>query len=448
MLVGKEYHMDRALIDSYKRFLDEGKTERECVSRTVELARAKGFVELCEKDSLQAGDRVYFVNRDKSLALFVIGRNRLEDGMNILGAHIDSPRLDLKMRPLFEKEGIVYLNTHYYGGIKKYQWVTMPLAIHGVVFRKDGTAALVEIGEDEEDTALCISDILPHIAQEQMKLSAGEFIKGEELDLVVGLTPEGKEDEKDRGRNAIMAILKERYDIDEDDFLSAELEVVPAGRARDMGLDRSMVLAYGQDDRVCAYTSLRAIIDMESVPERTACCLLVDKEEIGSVGATGMDSLLLENITAEVLAKCGEKDAISIRRCLRNSYMLSSDVNSAYDPQHADLYDRANSSALSGGVVFSKYTGSRGKGGASDADPEFIAKLRKVLDENKVRFQMAELAKVDVGGGGTIAKYCAWYGMEVIDCGVAVLSMHAPFEITSAEDITSAYECYRAFLTL
>ncbi len=440
--------MERELIDGYKLFLDEGKTERECVSRSVELARAKGFVELCDKEKLESGDRVYYINRDKSIALFVIGSGRPECGMNILGAHIDSPRLDLKMKPLLERDGLVYLNTHYYGGIKKYQWVTMPLAIHGVVFRKDGSAALVEIGEDEDDTALCISDILPHIAQEQMKLPAGEFIKGEELDLVVGLSPNDGSEEKDRGKKAIMALIKERYDIDEDDFLSAELEVVPAGRARDMGLDRSMVLAYGQDDRVCAYTSLRAILDMEGTPERTSCCLLVDKEEIGSVGSTGMDSLILENTVAEVLAKCGYSDSLTLRRCLRNSYMLSSDVNSAYDPQHADLYDRDNSSTLSGGVVFNKYTGSRGKGGASDANPEFIAKLRKVMDDNKVKFQMAEMAKVDVGGGGTIAKYCSWYGMEVIDCGVAVLSMHAPFEITSVEDISSAYGCYRAFLTL
>ena len=440
--------MNRSLIDSYKNFLDKGKTERECVSFSIEEARSKGFVELCEKESLKPGDRVYYVNRDKSIALFIIGKAELEDGMNILGAHIDSPRLDLKMKPLFEKEGVVYLNTHYYGGIKKYQWVTMPLALHGVVFRKDGTAALVEIGEDEDDTALCIADILPHIAQEQMKQSAAEFIKGEELDLVVGLTPNDESKEKDKGKKAIMALLKERYDIDEDDFISAELEVVPAGRARDMGLDRSMVLAYGQDDRVCAYTSLKAILDYEGTPERTACCMLVDKEEIGSVGATGMDSLILENTVAEVLAKCGITDSLTLRRSLRNSYMLSSDVNSAYDPQHADLYDKDNASILSGGVVFNKYTGARGKSGASDANPEFIAKLRNVMDKNKVKFQMAEMAKVDIGGGGTIAKYCSWYGMDVIDCGVAVLSMHAPFEITSIEDINSAYDCYRAFLTL
>nr|MCR5732055.1 aminopeptidase [Sphaerochaetaceae bacterium] len=420
----KEINMDRSLIDNYKNFLDRGKTERECVSFSIEMARAKGFVELCEKETLVPGDRVYYVNRDKSIALFIIGNAKLEEGLNILGAHIDSPRLDLKMKPLFEKEGVVYLNTHYYGGIKKYQWVTMPLAIHGVVFKKDGTAALVEIGEDEDDTALCISDILPHIAQDQMKQTAAEFIKGEELDLVVGLTPNDDSEEKDKGKKAIMAILKERYDIEEEDFISAELEVVPAGKARDMGLDRSMVLAYGQDDRVCAYTSLKAILDYEGTPERTACCLLVDKEEIGSVGATGMDSLILENTVAEILAKCSITDSLTLRRCLRTSYMLSSDVNSAYDPQHAELYDKDNSSTLSGGVVFNKYTGARGKSGASDANPEFIAKLRAVMDKNKVKFQMAEMAKVDIGGGGTIAKYCSWYGMDVIDCGVAVLSMH------------------------
>lgn len=439
--------MNEELIMGYKAFLDNGKTERECVSQAVSLAKAKGYSELCEKTELKPGDKVYFINRDKSIALFHIGSDDIENGMNILGAHIDSPRLDLKMKPLYEKDGIVYLNTHYYGGIKKYQWVTHPLAIHGVVFKKDGSCALVNIGEDEDDTALCISDILPHIAQDQMKKTASEFFPGEDLDLVVGLTPRGSED-KDAGKNAILEILKERYDIEEADFLSAELEVVPAGNTRILGLDSSMVLGYGQDDRVCSYTSLMALLEEEETPKRTSCCLLVDKEEIGSTGSTGMNSELLPNIVSEVLALMGKSSDLALRRTLRNSFMLSSDVNSAYDPLHTELYDKQNSSTLSGGVVFNKYTGSRGKSGASDANPEFIAKLRKVLDDNSVTYQMAEMARVDVGGGGTIAKFAAYYGMEVIDCGVAVLSMHAPWEITSVFDVESAYNCYKAFLTL
>lgn len=439
--------MNETLINSYKAFLDNGKTERECVSQSVAIAKACGYVELCDKSELKPGDKVYFINRDKSIALFHIGQDDIENGMNILGAHIDSPRLDLKMKPLYEKEGIVYLNTHYYGGIKKYQWVAMPLAIHGVVFKKDGSCALVNIGEDEEDTSLCISDILPHIAQDQMKKTASEFFPGEDLDLVVGLTPRGSED-NDSGKNAILEILKERYDITEEDFLSAELEVVPAGRARTLGLDGSMILGYGQDDRVCSYTSLMALVEQTETPKRTSCCLLVDKEEIGSTGSTGMNSELLPNIVSEVLALLGKSSDLALRRCLRNSYMLSSDVNSAYDPLHTELYDKQNSSTLSGGVVFNKYTGSRGKSGASDANPEFIAQLRKVMDKNNVTYQMAEMARVDVGGGGTIAKFAAYYGMEVIDCGVAVLSMHAPWEITSAFDVESAYNCYKAFLTL
>lgn len=439
--------MADTLINDYKAFLGAGKTERECVRETVRLAEAQGYRNLEEVSSVKAGDKVYFVNRGKSIALFHIGSEEIGKGMNILGAHIDSPRLDLKMKPLYEKDGIVYFNTHYYGGIKKYQWVTHPLAIHGVVCRKDGTTVEVVIGEDESDTALCISDILPHIAQEQMKKTASDFIPGEDLDLVVGLTPAGTE-EKEAGKKAILALLKERYAIEEADFLSAELEVVPAGRARDLGLDRSMVLAYGQDDRVCSYTSLRALLEVKETPKRTACCLLADKEEIGSTGATGMDSAMLSNIVAELLDRMGLYSELTVKRALRNSVMLSSDVNSAYDPLHAELYDKQNSSVLSGGVVFNKYTGSRGKSGASDANAEFIARLRKVMDEHNVKYQMAEMAKVDVGGGGTIAKFCAAYGMEVIDCGVAVLSMHAPFEITSVKDIESATECYRAFLTL
>lgn len=438
-----------SLIQNYKHFLDEGKTERECVRAIIKLAEAQGFTNLAEKKTLKPGDKVYTTQMDKSIALFIIGSDDIASGMNILGAHIDSPRLDLKMHPVYEKEGIVYLDTHYYGGIKKYQWVTMPLAMHGIVCKKDGTKVEIVIGEDEDDTALCIADILPHIAQEQMKMTASEFIPGENLDLVVGLTPQSEDKEaKEVGKKAILQILHDRFGIEEDDFLSAELEVVPAGKARTLGLDASMILAYGQDDRVCAYTSLQAILDFSGEAKRTLCCILVDKEEIGSVGATGMSSLLLENYTLSVLEKLGKGDVLTLRKALRSSQMLSSDVNSAYDPQHTDLYDKNNSSTLAGGVVFNKYTGSRGKSGASDANPEFIAKLRAVCDEHKVKFQMADMAKVDVGGGGTIAKFCAHYGMNVIDCGVAVLSMHAPWEITSVFDVETAYEAYRAFLTL
>ena len=440
-----------SLIDEYKNFLDCGKTERECVDTIIQIAENAGYREIDEFEHLNAGDKCYIVKADKSIALYHIGTLPLDKGMNILGAHIDSPRLDIKMKPLYESDGIVYLDTHYYGGIKKYQWVTMPLAMHGVICKKDGTTVIVNVGEDEDDIALCISDLLPHMAQEQMKATAAEFIPGEDLDLVVGLTPretEENKDEKERGKKAILAVLKERYDIEEDDFLSAELEVVPAGRSRTLGFDESMILGYGQDDRVCAFTSLKALLDYKGEVNRTLCCLLVDKEEIGSVGMTGMSSNLFENFTAEILDKMEDYSELKLKRAFQNSKMLSSDVNSAYDPHYAQLFDKKNSSPLSGGVVFNKYTGSRGKSGASDANAEFISQLRKVLDDKKVTFQMAEMAKVDVGGGGTIAKHCAQYGMEVIDCGVPVLSMHAPWEITSIFDIECAYKGYKAFLSI
>ena len=431
------------LINGYKTFLDNGKTERECVTSALEMAQAKGFRDISTYDSLKPGDKVYVVCNEKSLALFVIGRKSLVDGIGFVTSHIDSPRLDLKMKPLFEKEGIVYLDTHYYGGIKKYQWVTIPLAIHGVVFRKDGSRVDIVVGEDEDDMSFCISDILPHMAQEQMKKSAGEFIEGEDLDLVVGLNR--NDEDKDAGRKAIMDILHRQYGICEDDFLSAELEVVPAGRARSLGFDSSMVMAYGQDDRVCAYTSLQAILDIDQDLETTACTLLVDKEEVGSVGMTGMDSALLANIVSEVMDKCGEYSSLNLRRALRASRMLSSDVTAAYDPHNTSLYDKANASLMGHGVSFEKYTGSRGKSGSSDANAEFIAYLRKVLDDAKVSYQMNEMSKVDVGGGGTIAKFAAYYGMDVIDCGVCVLSMHSPWEITAVHDIESAYSAYSAF---
>ena len=431
------------LINGYKTFLDNGKTERECVTSALEMAQAKGFRDISTYDSLKPGDKVYVVCNEKSLALFVIGRKSLVDGIGFVTSHIDSPRLDLKMKPLFEKEGIVYLDTHYYGGIKKYQWVTIPLAIHGVVFRKDGSRVDIVVGENEDDMSFCISDILPHMAQEQMKKSAGEFIEGEDLDLVVGLNR--NDEDKDAGRKAIMDILHRQYGICEDDFLSAELEVVPAGRARSLGFDSSMVMAYGQDDRVCAYTSLQAILDIDQDLETTACTLLVDKEEVGSVGMTGMDSALLANIVSEVMDKCGEYSSLNLRRALRASRMLSSDVTAAYDPHNTSLYDKANASLMGHGVSFEKYTGSRGKSGSSDANAEFIAYLRKVLDDAKVSYQMNEMSKVDVGGGGTIAKFAAYYGMDVIDCGVCVLSMHSPWEIAAVHDIESAYSAYSAF---
>ena len=434
------------LIERYKSFLDEGKTERECVRRTIALAEANGYRRLESIDSLKCGDKVYVEDYEKAIALFHIGSEPMEKGMNILGAHIDSPRLDIKMNPLYESEGLVYLDTHYYGGIKKYQWVAMPLAIHGVVVKTTGEKINVVLGEEDDEFTFTISDILPHIAQEQMKKSAGEFIPGEDLDLVVGL---GEKDEegKSKAKEAILSILKEKYGIEEKDFLSSELEVVPAGKAKYLGLDSSMVLGYGQDDRICAFTSLEALLEGKT-EKRTSVCILVDKEEIGSTGATGMDSRFFENATAEVLAAMGLTSSLSLRRTLKNSMMLSSDVNSAYDPLNTSLYDKKNSSYLSGGVVFNKYTGSRGKSGASDANPEFIGKIRGVMDKNGVKYQMAELAKVDVGGGGTIAKFSAYYGMSVIDCGVSILSMHAPWEISSVKDIEEAKNAYKAFLTL
>ena len=391
---------------------------------------------------------------NKAVALFEIGSENLENGINVLGAHIDSPRLDVKQNPLYEKDFVVYLNTHYYGGIKKYQWVTLPLAIHGVVCTKDGRTVNITLGEDETDPVFVISDILPHLAQKQMKETASDFIPGENLDLILGSRcpvkdGEAKDDnKKDAAKKNVLKLLKEKYGIEEEDFGSAELEVVPAGKARDLGLDRSLILAYGQDDRSCAFTSARALFDSKA-EKRTICCLCVDKEEIGSVGATGMASHFFENAVAEIVARTENGfSELTVRRCLANCSMLSSDVNAAYDPMNAELFDRNNASFLGGGIVFNKYTGSRGKSGASDANPEFIAKLRNILDKNDVKYQMAELGKVDQGGGGTIAYLAAKYGMNVLDAGVSVLSMHAPWEVTSSFDIEQAYKAYKAFLTL
>ena len=364
--------------------------------------------------------------------------------MNILGAHIDSPRLDVKQNPLYEDSDLAYLDTHYYGGVKKYQWVAMPLAIHGVVAKKDGSVVNVIIGEGEDDPVLGITDLLPHLAGKQMEKRASAVIEGEKLDVLIGSRPLAGED-KDGVQAGILKLLKEQYGIEEEDFLSAELEIVPAGKARDAGLDRSMIMAYGQDDRVCAFTSLRAILDIEKV-EKTACCILVDKEEIGSVGATGMESRFFENTVAELLDRMGVYSELMLRRVLANSKMLSSDVNAAYDPNFADAYEKKNASFAGRGMVFSKYTGARGKSGSNDANAEYIAEIRKIMDDEKVHYQLAELGKVDVGGGGTIAYILALYGMDVIDCGVAVLNMHAPWEVTSKADVYETKKGYEVFL--
>lgn len=448
--------MNEQLIADYKTFLNNGKTERECVEQIIKLAREKGYKDISEFQKLNPGDKVYITKMNKAIALFEIGSECIEKGMNILGAHVDSPRLDVKQNPLYEKENISYLNTHYYGGIKKYQWTAIPLAIHGVVCKKDGSAIKVVIGEKDDDPVFCISDILPHLAQEQMKDKASDFIKGEDLDLIVGLgisqenknQNEQKKDETDKNKKEILALLEKTYNISENDFESAELEIVPAGKSKDMGLDCSMILGYGQDDRSCAFASVKAMLDSEKT-KKTKCCLCVDKEEIGSVGATGMASNLFENMVAEIIEKTQENySELTLRRCLSNCNMLSSDVNSAFDPINANLFDKDNSSTLGGGVAFQKYTGSRGKSGASDANPEFIAKIRAVMEKANVKYQTAELGKVDQGGGGTIAYHAARYGMNVLDAGIAVLSMHAPWEIISKEDISQLYKCYKAFFNI
>ena len=436
--------MDKT-ITRYLDFISRNKTERECVRSIIARCEEAGYKNLEDYEVLNPGDKAYVDVYGKSLLLFQIGTDPIEKGMNILGAHLDSPRLDIKMKPLYESKGVVYLNTHYYGGIKKYQWLARPLAIHGVVAKKNGENVLISMGEDEDDYTFCISDILPHIAQEQMKKTAAEFVNGEDLDLVLGLNTE---EEKEAGKKAILEILKTNYNIEEDDFLSAELEVVPAGKAKYLGLRKDLILGYGQDDRVCSFTSLEAMLEQDADNTRTTCCMLVDKEEIGSTGATGMDSLMLENALSEVVERLGGYNGLKVRRCLKNSYMLSSDVNSAYDPLNAGLYDEDNSSKLGYGMVFNKYTGSRGKSGASDANAEFVALLRETMDSADVKYQMAEMAKVDVGGGGTIAKHAAYYGMQVIDAGVSILSMHAPCEVSSVYDVLTAKNCYKAFLKI
>lgn len=433
------------LNEQYKAFLDAGKTERECVTEIVRQAEAAGYRNLYHADSLKAGDKVYATWMEKSIALFNVGEEPLEKGMNILGAHIDSPRLDLKQNPLYEQDGFAYFDTHYYGGIKKYQWVTIPLSIHGVVVRKDGTKEVISIGENENDPIFAITDLLIHLSSKQMEKKASVVVEGENLDLLVGSRPLVGE-EKDAAAAQIMKLLEETYHIERDDLMSAELEIVPAGKARDCGLDRSMIMAYGQDDRICAYTSLRAMLDVEKV-SRTSCCILVDKEEIGSVGATGMHSRFFENAVADLFEKLGEFSEMKLRRALAYSTMISSDVSAAYDPMYTEVYDKKSTSFFGKGPVFCKHTGRGGKSGSNDANAEYVAKLRKVFDEDDVHFQMAELGKVDAGGGGTIAYILANYGMEVIDGGVAVLCMHAPWEISSKADVYEAYRGYCAFLS-
>lgn len=436
------------LAEEYKEFLSEGKTERECVKLSIAAAKEKGFENLEDKINsgtpLKNGDRVYSVFMDKAIILAIIGREPLEKGMNILGAHIDSPRMDLKQNPVFEDTDMALLDTHYYGGIKNYQWVTLPLAMHGVVVKKDGSKIEINIGENETDPVFCVSDILVHLAGDQMTKKAKEAVEGEKLDVLFGSMPAVGE-EKDAVKAHVLTILRDEYGIEEEDFLSAEIEIVPAGAARDCGIDRSMVIGYGQDDRVCAYTSLIAALDTKNL-ERTGICILVDKEEIGSVGATGMHSKFFENTVAEIMNLTGEYSSLTIRRALANSHMLSSDVSAAYDPNYPSAFEKKNAAYFGRGLVFNKYTGSRGKGGSNDANPEYMAKLRRIMDENEIKFQTAELGKVDQGGGGTIAYIPAEYGMNVIDSGVAVLSMHSPWEVTSKADIYEAYKGYVAFL--
>ena len=434
--------------EDYKTYLDKGKTERECIREAVKMAKERGYKDLndviANGETLKKGDCVYAVCMDKTIAMFQIGEEPLENGMNILGAHVDSPRIDVKQNPLYEAGELAYLDTHYYGGVKKYQWVTIPLAIHGVVAKKDGSVVEIVIGEDEKDPVLCITDLLIHLAYEQLEAKASKVIEGEKLDLLIGNMPLDGE-EKEAVKANVLKLLKEKYDIEEEDFVSAELEIVPAGKARDCGLDRSMVIGYGQVDRVCAFPSLMAMLEAKDL-KKTACGLLVDKEEIGSVGATGMQSRFFENVVAELLLAMGVDSNIKVRRALANSKMLSSDVSAAYDPMFESVFEKKNTAYFGHGMVFNKYTGRGGKSGSNDANAEYIAYLRRIFERENVNFQTAELGRVDIGGGGTIAYILANYGMDVIDSGVAVLCMHAPWEVTSKADVYEAYRGYKAFL--
>ena len=447
---GEERALLGAFADDYRAFLDAAKTEREAAASAEELCRSAGFRNLDalieSGEPLGPGDRVYRKWMNKSFMAFVIGEQSIEKGMNILGAHIDSPRLDVKQNPLFEDEKLAYLDTHYYGGIKKYQWLALPLALHGVIVKKDGDVVPVAIGEHEDDPVLCITDLLPHLAQEQMNKTASKFIDGEALNILIGSAPRADE-EKDAVKAAVLAVLERDYGVEEEDFVSAELEAVPAGRARDCGLDRSMILGYGHDDRVCAYAEIAAMLTLPQVPEYTCCCLLADKEEIGSVGATGMRAQYFENAVAELLALTGKEGDLPLRRALAASRMLSCDVSAGYDPLYAAAFERKNAAFLGRGVCYNKFTGSRGKSGSNDANAEYLGRLRKIMDDHDISWQTAELGRVDLGGGGTIAYICALYGMEVVDSGVPVLSMHAPAEVISKADLYEAIRAYAAFLT-
>lgn len=434
--------------EDYKKFISDNKTERECVIDTIKRAKACGYRDLDEiiknGEKLKSGDKVYANNMGKTIALFVIGKQPLSEGMKILGAHVDSPRLDLKQNPLYEDTDIALLDTHYYGGIKKYQWVTLPLALHGVVALKTGELINVVIGEDPADPVVGISDLLVHLSGDQLDKKGGKVIEGEDLNITVGSMPLTSE-EKDKVKANVLKILKDKYGFEEEDFLSAEIEAVPAGPARDYGLDRSMIMGYGHDDRVCSYTSLMAMLEVEN-PDKTCVCLLVDKEEIGSVGATGMQSKFFENTVAEVMECLSQYSGINLRRALKNSKMLSSDVSAAYDPNYASVNEKKNTAYFGRGIVFNKYTGSRGKGGCNDSNAEYIGELRRIMDDNDVAFQTAELGKVDQGGGGTIAYILASYDMQVIDCGVPVHNMHAPWEVVSKVDVYETKRGYAAFL--
>lgn len=430
--------------EGYKDYISKNKTERACVKDSIRLAEAKGFKPLSSFDHLKTGDKVYVINRGKNIALFIIGEKPLTEGMRILGAHIDSPRMDLKQNPLYESEGFVLADTHYYGGIKKYQWVTIPLSLYGVVCKKDGSVVDVVIGEDENDPVVGISDLLIHLSADQLDKKAAKVIEGENLDVTLGNMPLVGE-EKDAVKANILKLLKEKYDIEEEDFISAEIEVVPSGKARDYGLDRSMVAGYGHDDRVCAYTSLTALLDSE-VSEYTSCAILVDKEEIGSVGATGAHSLFFENTVAELLLKMGIDSFIQTRLTMTRSKMLSSDVSAGVDPLFVSVNDKKNAAYLGNGIVFNKYTGSRGKSGSNDASAEYVAQVRAVMDNANIHYQTAELGRVDQGGGGTIAYILGNYNMDVIDAGIAVLNMHAPMEVVSKVDVYETYQAYKAFL--
>ena len=431
--------------NEYKEFISKCKTEREVTNFSIELLKEKGFKEFNEFETLKPGDKVYFVNKGKNVCAYVIGTRKVSDGLRILGAHIDSPRLDLKQNPLYEDHNFTLLDTHYYGGVKKYQWVTIPLALHGVVYKKDGSKVDFVIGEDENDPVVGISDLLPHLAADQMSKVAAKLIEGEKLDVTIGNRPL-KNAEKDKFKSFILDLLKAKYNFEEEDFVSSEIEVVPAGKARDYGIDGSMIAGYGHDDRSCAYTSLRAILDLDVVPEFTACTILVDKEEIGSVGATGAQSRFFENTIHDILEATNELKAKDFRNTLDNSKMLSSDVSAGFDPLFPEVNESKNACYLGEGLVFNKYTGARGKNGSNDANPDFVAFIRKVMDENNVNYQTAELGKVDQGGGGTIAYILGNMNMSVLDAGMAVLNMHAPMEIVSKADVFEAYKGYIAFL--